>query len=104
MGGGKTHDFIVGEPGGFDGGHDLGLGDVFLAFGIDDPDGSARDEVFLESGYALELCGGFDAEEDEIRIFGGACLGGVGDLGEDLAEEFGILNPEERDAGFRTDS
>jgi hypothetical protein len=65
-----------------------------LSLGIDDPDAAVGGQVFFEGFEALELACGFDAEEDEIGVFAGAVLGGVGDVGEDGAEEVGVPNPE----------
>ena len=66
---GEARNFIICQTCCFDCGHDLRPGDVFLAFGIDDPDGSVGEQIFAE-----ELRCGFDAEEDEAGLLCGACL------------------------------
>jgi len=71
VGFGEAADFVVGEAGGFDGGEDLGLRDVGLAFGVDDPDAARGGDVFLEEFKAFERAFRFDTERDMVWHFDG---------------------------------
>ena len=94
MGWGEVEDLVAGEAGAVDGGEDGGVGEAGVVVGINDPEGAVASEVFFEGFEALELAFGFYAEEDEVGVSGGAVLGGVGYLREDVAEEGGVPNPE----------
>ena len=85
--------FLVNLDAGTEQPHYHRLRDVFLTFGIDDPNCAIPGDVVTEWRQAFQVGFGFCSQEDEVGIFCRSLLGGVGGLGQDLAQEVFVPNP-----------
>ena len=84
---GEAADFVIGESGGFAGGHDVRFANVLLALGVDDPGRAVSLHVGLkgfDSRERFEILGG---QENQVARSWRLSVSGVGrDRGEVFQE------------------
>ena len=94
----EAANFVVNKASRSSCGDDLDFADVFLAFGVDDPDCASFLDRVSDRFQARQILPGFSGEENQICVLGQSAARVISDAGCEFGKKFGTFDAQHRNS------